>query len=143
MVLPDTEREHLRQFGPYVGHEHEVEHPFHGRGVLIGLPCAHINDEQPLATVRFHKKDVSYFPDYYNLSDCKLVLYAAEDAEAIARAVPSSQRTGATFMLTDYGPEELHKLARMIDHARALGIALNLPEGSYVRRELQCGNTGK
>ena len=135
MVLPPAARAHQALLGKYLHAGIEVEHSFHGRGVLVGLPCAHINDEQPLATIRLHDRPDSYFPDYYNAADCKPVLYAPEDAMALAHGIPSSQRTSAHHMLSAYDVDSLNRVARMVDTARSMGIALNMPEGSYLRRE--------
>jgi hypothetical protein len=125
---------HLRVLAPYLPYGIEVEHAALGRGVLVGLPACHVNDLSPLASVRFD--GLPSFPDYYELGSVKPVLYAAEDAAAVVAALPSIQRTGGHFGLTIHEAEQLNHLARIVDTARALGIALNLPEGSYVRKEL-------
>ena len=124
----------LTTFAPYLPAGIEVESPAFGRGLLVGLPYS-TRWERPFADVRFEGRTALSWLSY-DLSNIKPVLYDARDAAAVVAALPSIQRTGGHFGLTIHDAEQLHRLARIVDTARALGIALNLPEGSYVRRQV-------
>ena len=132
-----------RLFGPYLGTRPEVQHAAHGRGVLVGLPNCHINDGKPLGSVEFASLPDGHFPDYRELSELKLVLYDGSDALEVAShaALPKEVALKAlTVLLRAPRPiAELQLWAEVVDAARALGIALNLPAGSYVRKEVSRG----
>lgn len=127
-----------RQFGPYLGTRPEVEHAHFGRGVLVGLPNCHINDGQPLGSVEFASQPGGHFPDYHELSGLKLVLYEKRDTYQVLRAWADGKPEHELELWAQAicYCDQLDRLARIVDFARALGIALNLPAGSYIRKEL-------
>ena len=114
----------LQTLAPYLAAGIEVEHKLHGRGLLHGLPSHHIGEGGgQLASVRFVREGSS-FPDWYTLESVKPVLYAPEDFDKLG--------------LLHTAPESLEIYARLVDAARALGIALNISETDYIRKELPC-----
>lgn len=130
---------HLATLAPYLPFSVEVAHAAHGRGTLVGLPACHINDHGPLASVRFD--GLPSFPDYYELGSVKPVLYDFNDAYEVLKGKcldsPSEESTKWGVLWSN--SDSLEFYAQLVDDARALGIALNLPAGSYIRKEVARG----
>ena len=123
----------------YLPHGIEVEHVVYGRCQLLGLPYVQPWDRSP-AGPHAHLYFEAAPPNEVcsgvkELSSVKPVLY--HPADILGR------RGGLDHFGDSYPTEallfsalELDALAQMVDSLRALGIALNLPAGSYVRKEL-------
>ena len=126
----------LLTLAPYLPHDTVVEHPLHGRGVLVGLPATQVGECAPVANVRFDNRQGSSFPDWYELASVKPVLYDIQDW-LVAATVPGAPKVPDCHMrLPQRSAEDIQAMAAYIDWLRALGIALNLPESSYCRREV-------
>ena len=119
---------------PYLAAGIEVESAAHGRGVLVGLPYSQ-KWECAQAEVRF-EGSMAFNWDVYQLDKLKPVLWHADDyleaIDAVAGKLPMHWQT-----LCLAPAEDLEEMAAVVDAARALGIALNLPAGSYIRKEVQ------
>lgn len=128
------ENKNLHHLAPYLAAGIELAHPAHGRGVLVGLP--HCWDfDTPRAEVFFPDAPAKNCCEYYALADVKPVLWAPEDWKAVAKAAPRSDALDK-WWLTRFDLDELTEMARLVDMARALGIALNLSPTDYIRKEL-------
>ena len=129
----------LAVLAPYLAAGIEVESRGWGRGILLGLPyCAPWKTASVDASFTYTGSD-AVASGVVEVRTVKPVLWHAEDRLTVVLAMPSSQRTAGHFGIVNHEVEELEKMARIVDTARALGIALNLPEGSYVRKEVARG----
>lgn len=125
----------LQTLALYLAAGIEVEHPLHGRGLLHGLPSHHIGEGGgQLASVRFDRPG-SPFPDWYLLKEVTPVLYAPYDYMQVLNS-QSEPQEWLSLAFGKHGRNELEKMARIVDAARALGIALNLSLTDYIRKEL-------
>jgi hypothetical protein len=121
----------------------QVHHPAHGNGILVGLPycCSH---EKPRAEVRYESNDAGLPSplndyEYYDLNQVKPVLYSPGDFQRVIDQIPKEELPVAVSWLPGYRIEAIQRMAILVDLLRNLGIALNVPEGSYIRKEVASG----
>ncbi|MGI4875261.1 MAG: hypothetical protein ACRYFX_29240 [Janthinobacterium lividum] len=132
----------LRVLGPYLAHGIDVYLPGRKRlARLSGLPyCA--NFERPAADVKLHYtadelEEQVLCDDVERLPAPLLpVLYAPSDRVMALSGHPN--RASYTDVLR-LSLEELERMAVIVDQARALGIAVGVPEGLYHRKEVRRG----
>ncbi len=123
----------LRVLAAYLAADIEVEHKMHGRGQLIALPCTYIG--QHLAEA-YYTVDVAYgMARDLPLADVRPVLWHPDDIALALAATSEEKWPGLGITLAEIDPQTLEKFARLVDDARALGIALNVPADQYVRRQ--------
>ena len=129
----------LQTLALYLAAGIDVESRFWGRGALLGLPYVQPWDRSP-AGPHAHLYFEAAPPNEVcsgvkELSHVKPVLWAPEDVltavEAANGKLPEHWQTVILAI------EDLDEMAAFVDAARALGIALNLPAGSYVRKEVR------
>ena len=122
---------------PYLAHNLEIDSPAHGRGTLLGLPWSPAW-EQPVAECHFPhdpaRPDEEGDCEEYRTGRLRPVLWAPEDlADAIA-AAGRGDDLALDGLLGGYLPRELDYFARVTDTLRALGVAVGLTPGQYVRK---------
>ena len=136
-MLSPEQRGFLAVFAPYLAAGIAVESPAWGRGALLGLPYSELWD-RPHAHVRFAFPP----PDQaatgvVELGNLRPVLYAPADRVRVLACHPND-RSAFTDVLR-LPLDELERMAHIVDSTRALGIALNLSLGAYVRKEVARG----
>ncbi|GAA4349945.1 hypothetical protein GCM10023185_07110 [Hymenobacter saemangeumensis] len=124
----------LRILSLYLAAGIPVEHKAHGRGILKGLPFCQVPTERAVAEVAFDPPNAMGMHDIEDVANVVPVLYDLADLDKVLNEHPD---TGYLFdLLGGFTDTDLQHFALVTDTVRALGVALNIPEGSYTRRAL-------
>lgn len=115
----------------------EVESKAYGRGALVGLPYIQLGAVAIADVILEFPGEDAVSSGMYQLSSIRPILFSPDDRAQVVAQLASSQRHGGHFGLVSTDVDDLERMARIVDTARGLGIALNITESEYVRKEVQ------